>query len=159
MLKRFQSLFFILLITFSSSFVAGIVTRNNIPGWYENLNRLSFSPPNWIFAPVWTTLYLFMSVAIWIVYDHCKKKEKKFANKILRIYFYHLAINFSWSFIFFQFHQILLAFITILILLFAIYVLMFFYYPRSKVSFYLMIPYAAWSMFAGVLNLGLFLIN
>ena len=103
MLKNFKSLIFILLITFLSSFIAGFITQLNIDPWYQSLNKLSFSPPNWIFGPVWTVLYAFMSIAIWVVYEKSKKSDLIFSRKILRYYFYHLAVNFSWSFIFFHF--------------------------------------------------------
>ena len=157
MLKKSKSLIIILFITFSSSAFAGWVTRLNIPSWYESLNKLSFSPPNWIFAPVWTTLYLMMSIAIWNVYENAKSKRE--GNKLLIYYFGHLFINFAWSFVFFYFHLIFLAFINILFLIIAIIVLMVIYFPRSKVSFYLMIPYLLWVLFAGALNFGLYLIN
>ena len=159
MIKNFKSLIFILSITFLLSFVAGYVTQSNIDPWYQSLNKLSFSPPNWIFGPVWTILYAFMSVAIWVVYEKSKKNELDFSKKILKYYFYHLVVNFSWSFIFFYFHLIFLAFINILIIIIAVILLMSLYFPRSKISFILMIPYLLWVIFAAVLNFGLYLIN
>ena len=159
MKNKYKSLILILLVTFLSSSIAGWVTRINIDPWYQTLNKLSFSPPNWIFGPVWTILYAFMSIAIWIVYEKYKASDTHFSKKILRVYFYHLIINLSWSFIFFYFHLILMAFINILLLIFAIILLMFLYYPKSKISFALMIPYLAWVSFAAILNFGLYLIN
>ena len=159
MIKNFKSLILILSITFLLSFVAGYVTQSNIDPWYQSLNKLSFSPPNWIFGPVWTILYAFMSVAIWVVYEKSKKNELDFSKKILKYYFYHLVVNFSWSFIFFYFHLIFLAFINILIIIIAVILLMSLYFPRSKISFILMIPYLLWVIFAAVLNFGLYLIN
>ena len=159
MVKNYKSLIFILLITFLSSFIAGFITQLNIDPWYQSLNKLSFSPPNWIFGPVWTVLYAFMSIAIWVVYEKSKKSDLIFSKKILRYYFYHLAINLSWSFIFFYFHLIFFAFINILVLTITIIFLMYLYFPRSKISFILMVPYLLWITFAAVLNLGLYLIN
>tara|TARA_B100001287_G_C22507438_1_gene446587 strand:+ start:82 stop:561 length:480 start_codon:yes stop_codon:yes gene_type:complete len=159
MLKNYKSLIFILLITFLSSFIAGFITQLNIYPWYQSLNKLSFSPPNWIFGPVWTVLYAFMSISIWVVYEKSKKNDLIFSKKILRYYFYHLAVNFSWSFIFFYFHLIFFAFINILVLLITIILLMNLYFPRSRISFILMVPYLLWVTFAAVLNLGLYLIN
>ena len=159
MLKKYKSLFLILLITFSSSAIAGWITRLNIDSWYSSLNKLSFSPPNWIFGPVWTVLYIFMSVAIWIVYEKTKATDNIFSKKILRIYFYHLVINLTWSFVFFYYHLIFTAFINILFLIVAIIILMILYYPRSKTAFLLMTPYLIWVLFASVLNFGLYLIN
>ena len=159
MLKKYKSLFLILLITFSSSAIAGWITRLNIDSWYSSLNKLSFSPPNWIFGPVWTVLYIFMSVAIWIVYEKTKTTDNIFSKKILRIYFYHLVINLTWSFVFFYYHLIFTAFMNILFLIVAIIILMILYYPRSKTAFLLMTPYLIWVLFASVLNFGLYLIN
>ena len=82
MLKNYKSLIFILLITFLSSFIAGFITQLNIDPWYQSLNKLSFSPPNWIFGPVWTVLYAFMSIAIWVVYEKSKKSDLIFSRKI-----------------------------------------------------------------------------
>jgi len=159
MLKKYKSLFLILLITFSSSAIAGWITRLNIDPWYSSLNKLSFSPPNWIFGPVWTVLYIFMSVAIWIVYEKTKATDNIFSKKILRMYFYHLVINLTWSFVFFYYHLIFTAFMNILFLIIAIIILMILYYPRSKTAFLLMTPYLIWVLFASVLNFGLYLIN
>ena len=159
MVKNYKSLIFILLITFLSSFIAGFITQLNIDPWYQSLNKLSFSPPNWIFGPVWTVLYAFMSIAIWVVYEKSKKSDIIFSKKILRYYFYHLALNLSWSFIFFYFHLIFFAFVNILVLIIMIILLMNLYFPRSKISFILMVPYLLWVTFAAVLNLGLYLVN
>ena len=159
MIKKYKSLILILLVTFFSSSIAGYVTRINIDPWYKSLNRLPISPPDWIFAPVWTTLYAFMSIAIWIVYEKTKVSEPSFSKKIIKIYFYHLVINLTWSFVFFYYHLIFAAFINIVFLIIAISTLMVLYLPRSRISFILMVPYLLWVIFASVLNFGLYLIN
>jgi len=159
MIKKYKSLILILLVTFFSSSIAGYVTRINIDPWYQSLNRLPISPPDWIFAPVWTTLYAFMSIAIWIVYEKTKVSEPNFSKKIIKIYFYHLVINLTWSFVFFYYHLIFAAFINIIFLIIAISILMVLYLPRSRISFILMVPYLLWVIFASVLNFGLYLIN
>ena len=159
MIKKYKSLILILLVTFFSSSIAGYVTRINIDPWYQSLNRLPISQPDWIFAPVWTTLYAFMSIAIWIVYEKTKVSEPSFSKKIIKIYFYHLVINLTWSFVFFYYHLIFAAFINIIFLIIAISILMVLYLPRSRISFILMVPYLLWVIFASVLNFGLYLIN
>ena len=159
MIKKYKSLILILLVTFFSSSIAGYVTRINIDPWYQSLNRLPIYPPDWIFAPVWTTLYAFMSIAIWIVYEKTKVSEPSFSKKIIKIYFYHLVINLTWSFVFFYYHLIFAAFINIIFLIIAISILMVLYLPRSRISFILMVPYLLWVIFASVLNFGLYLIN
>lgn len=159
MIKKYKSLILILLVTFFSSSIAGYVTRINIDPWYQSLNRLPISPPDWIFAPVWSALYAFMSIAIWIVYEKTKVSEPSFSKKIIKIYFYHLVINLTWSFVFFYYHLIFAAFINIIFLIIAISILMVLYLPRSRISFILMVPYLLWVIFASVLNFGLYLIN
>ena len=85
MIKKYKSLILILLVTFFSSSIAGYVTRINIDPWYQSLNRLPISPPDWVFAPVWTTLYAFMSIAIWIVYEKTKNLQRKLQKTILKL--------------------------------------------------------------------------
>ena len=100
-----------------------------------------------------------MSIAIWIVYENKSERTKFFKKKIIKIYFYHLVINLTWSFVFFYYHLIFAAFINIIFLIIAISILMVLYLPRSRISFILMVPYLLWVIFASVLNFGLYLIN
>ena len=103
--KNYVSLILILSITFLSSFVAGLVTQLNIDPWYQSLNKLSFSPPNWIFGTVWTVLYALMSIAIWIVYEKSKKKRSNFFKENFKILFFS-----SWSKFILEFYIFLLSF-------------------------------------------------
>ena len=112
--NKYLSLFFILLITFIASAVGGFVTTSYKEPWYSELILASFNPPSWVFAPVWTTLYIFMSIAIWRIWINF------FNIKLLQIYFFHLFFNSIWSIIFFGFHLPLLALIDIVIILFFI---------------------------------------
>ena len=135
-------------------FVSSKITRQAIPNWYSNLNKPFFSPPNWIFAPVWTTLYLFMTIAIWAAWH----KNYKNINLVL-IYFIHLCFNTTWSIVFFVFHNILFALINLLVIIFFIIVLILKYKDINKMSYYLMIPYLLWSCYALILNFGLLILN
>ena len=121
--------------------------------WYSQIILPSFNPPSWIFAPVWSTLYLLMSLAIWKVWI------KYFDTKLLKIYFIHLLFNSAWSVVFFGFHLIGIALVNLLIILIFIIILMKEYFFRNKISFYLMIPYLAWSSYALILNTSIFLLN
>ena len=143
-----------LLITYSASFIGGLVTINFKEPWYSELVRSSFSPPDWIFAPVWTTLYFFMSVAVWLAWHSSSNNQK-----IVYIYFLHIIFNTTWSIVFFVFHNILLALINLNIILIFIVVLMAKYRKINMVSFYLMIPYLLWSIYALVLNINLLILN
>ena len=151
--NKYLSLFFILLITSLASAIGGVTTASFKEPWYSEIILPSFNPPSWVFAPVWTTLYIMMSVAIWKIWINY------FDTKILKLYFIHLFFNGAWSIIFFGFHQIGLALINLIIILSFIILLMKNYLSRDKVSFYLMIPYFLWSSYALLLNSSIFYLN
>jgi|TARA_B110001452_G_scaffold265433_1_gene270067 tryptophan-rich sensory protein len=151
--NKYLSLLLILLITFLASAIGGFTTSSFKEPWYSDIILPSFNPPSWVFAPVWTILYIMMSVAIWKIW------VSSFDTKILKLYFVHLIFNGSWSIIFFGFHQIGLALINLIIILTLIFLLMKKYLSRDKISFYLMIPYFMWTSFALLLNSSIFLLN
>ena len=151
--NKYSSFLIVLLTTFLASAIGGYITNTFKEPWYSELNLASFNPPSWIFAPVWTTLYIFMSVAVWNIWNKFKSK------KILKIYFIHLFFNASWSVVFFGFHQIFLAFIILILILIFIIYLMILYYKLNKLSFYLMVPYLLWSSYALVLNFFIIILN
>ena len=151
--NKYLSLILILLITFFASGIGSIVVTSFKEPWYSEIILPSFNPPSWVFGPVWTTLYVFMSIAVWLVWNQLSDK------KILQIYFIHLFFNAIWSVIFFGFHKIGLALVDLLIILFFIILLMKIYLKKNRTSFYLMAPYFLWSCYALVLNVSIFLMN
>ena len=151
--NKYLSLFFILLITFLASAIGGFTTTSFKEPWYSQIILPSFNPPSWVFAPVWTTLYIMMSVAIW------KTWINSFDLKLLKLYFIHLFFNGTWSIVFFGFHQIGLALINLIIIIYFITMLMKKYLIIDRFSFYLMIPYFLWSSYALILNISIFLLN
>ena len=151
--NKYLSLFLILLITFIASGIGGFVTAFFKDPWYSQIILPSFNPPSWVFGPVWTTLYILMSVATWRIWI------KFFENKILNNYFIHLFFNASWSVVFFGFHQIELALINLIIILFFIVILMHIYLKKDKLSFLLMVPYFLWSLYALLLNVNITILN
>jgi len=151
--NKYLSLTFILLITFLASGIGGFTTANFKEPWYSQIILPSFNPPSWVFGPVWTTLYILMSIAIWRIWI------KYYDNKILNLYFFHLFFNMIWSIIFFGFHQIGLALLDLFIILIFIVLLMKIYYSKDKISFSLMVPYFLWSSYALVLNFNIFILN
>ena len=155
MLKnKFLSFVLFFIFTYSASFIGGLVTINFKEPWYSTLIKSNFNPPDWIFAPVWTTLYLMMTLAIWF-YWHSKNKN---INTIY-IYFIHILFNTTWSIVFFAFHNILLALINLMILICLIIILILRFKRVNYVSTYLMIPYLLWSCYALFLNFNLFILN
>ena len=150
---KYLSLFIILCITFIPSIIGGFITSSFKEPWYSKIILPDFNPPSWVFAPVWTTLYFLMSIAIWKIWINF------FDRKILNIYFIHLFFNATWSIMFFGFHQILFALINLFIILIFIIILIKLYYSKDKISFILMIPYLLWTSYAFVLNFSIFIIN
>jgi benzodiazapine receptor len=151
--KKYLSLILILIITFIASGVGGFTTTFFKEPWYSEIILPSFNPPSWVFAPVWTTLYILMSVAIWRVWI------TSFDQKILNIYFVHLFFNSTWSIVFFGFHQINLALLNLIIILIFIFILMRIYIRKNKLSFFLTLPYFFWSSYALVLNFWIAFLN
>ena len=145
-------LFFI--ITYSASFIGGLVTISLKEPWYSQLTKSNFNPPDWVFAPVWTTLYFMMTLSIWFFW-HSKRREMN----TVYIYFIHILFNATWSIVFFGFHNIFLAFINLVILISLIIILIIRFKRVNKASSYLMIPYLLWSCYALFLNTNLLLLN
>ncbi|MCF7799304.1 tryptophan-rich sensory protein [Candidatus Woesearchaeota archaeon] len=133
-------------------FLSSFFTDTGPGSWYDGLNKPSFNPPNWLFGPVWTLLYIFMGVVLYLLWMH---------NAKLTLIFFiaQLVLNFFWSFFFFTMQAPLLAFIEIVILLGTLIYTMVLTYPVSTVGFYLLIPYALWVTFASILNLAIYLLN
>tara|TARA_A100001011_G_scaffold326924_1_gene350775 strand:+ start:1874 stop:2341 length:468 start_codon:yes stop_codon:yes gene_type:complete len=155
MLKnKFLSFVLFFIITYSASFIGGLVTITLKEPWYSQLVKSNFNPPDWIFAPVWTTLYLMMTLAIWFFW-HSKKRDMK----TIYIYFIHILFNTTWSVVFFAFHNIFLALINLMILISLIVVLIIRFRKVNFLSSYLMIPYLLWSIYALFLNYNLFILN
>ena len=155
MLKnKFLSFSLFALVTFSASVIVSLATIGFKEPWYSLINKPSFNPPSWIFAPVWTTLYLMMTVSIWIFW-HSRNRDMK----TIYIYFIHLFFNTTWSVVFFVYHNMLLALVTLVILIILIFILIIRFKRVNLLSSYLMIPYLLWCLFALILNSSLILIN
>jgi tryptophan-rich sensory protein len=122
--------------------------------WYSELVKSNYNPPDWIFAPVWTTLYLMMTLAIWF-YWHSKNREMN----TIYIYFIHIVFNTTWSIVFFGLHQILLALFVLMILIALIIILILRFKRVNYASTYLMIPYLLWCCYALFLNFNILLLN
>ena len=155
MLKnKFISFVLFFIITYSASFIGGMATISFKEPWYSQLVKSNYNPPDWIFAPVWTTLYLMMTLAIWF-YWHSKNREMN----TIYIYFIHIVFNTTWSIIFFGLHQILLALAILMILIFLIIIMILRFKLVNSISYYLMIPYLLWCCYALFLNINLLILN
>ena len=155
MLKnKFLSFVLFFVITYSASFIGGFATVSFKEPWYSQLVKSDLNPPDWVFAPVWTTLYLMMTLAIWFFW-HSKNRDMS----TIYIYFIHIVFNTTWSIVFFGLHKIFLALIVLLILIFLIIILILRFKRVNLVSYYLMIPYLLWITYALFLNLNLLILN
>ena len=155
MLKnKFLSFILFFIITFSASFIGGLVTISFKDPWYSQLVKSNLNPPDWIFAPVWTALYLMMTLAIWFFW-HSKNRNLS----TVYLYFIHILFNTTWSIVFFGLHQILLALFVLIGLILMIIFLMLRFKRVNIVSYYLMIPYLLWCCFALFLNFNLLILN
>ena len=141
-------------VTYSASVIGALATIGFKEPWYSLITKPSFSPPDWIFAPVWTTLYLMMTIAIWFFW-HSKNKD---INTIY-IYLIHLIFNTTWSVVFFVFHNIFLAFLVLIVLIVLIILLIVRFKRVNMLSFYLMFPYLLWCCYAIILNYNLIILN
>jgi benzodiazapine receptor len=136
--------------------ISGLLTRRAIPSWYASLRKPSFNPPNWIFAPVWMTLYVLMGVAAWMAWQQPSSQLRTYALVWFAI---QLGLNFLWSLIFFRWHAIAGALGEISILWLAILATMVLFWELHPLAGWLMVPYLAWVSFATMLNLGIFRLN
>ena len=152
--NKFLSFLIFGFVTFSASFIGSIATITSKEPWYSTLNKSGLNPPDWVFAPVWTTLYLFMTIAIWSAWH----KNYKDLN-LIYIYLMHLFFNTTWSIVFFVFQNIFAALVNLIIIISFIIVLMIKYYKISNLSFMLMIPYLLWCIYALTLNTSLYILN
>ena len=146
-LAKRRPLLFFLLVTLAVGAAASAFTEPNIAAWYAGLARPSFAPPNWVFAPVWTTLYVAMAVAAWRVWRIVGTRAAEMAA-----YAGQLVFNFAWSAIFFAAHRIGLAFIEICVLVAMIGITTILFWRRDRLAGLLFLPYLAWTGFAAFLN-------
>jgi benzodiazapine receptor len=132
-------------------------TADSLNNWYAGLKKPPFNPPDWVFGPVWTTLYIMMGISAFLVW------RKGLDNKIVRIalacYIVQLALNTIWTPLFFGLNSPLLGLIDIVLLLNAIIVTIYVFFQISRPSAILLIPYFIWVSFATVLNASLFFLN
>lgn len=156
-MNSFVKLSVSILICLAVGGISGYITANEIPAWYMTLNKPSFNPPNWIFAPVWTTLYILMGISFWMIWKSGAEETVK--NKAMVFFIVQLVLNFFWSIIFFNFHQLGFALAEIVLLWIFILLSVISFYPISKAASYLLIPYICWVSFASVLNFAIWKLN
>lgn len=157
--KKFQLLPFMicLLIPLAIGALGGYLTFESVKTWYTTLNKPSFNPPNSIFGPVWTTLYILMGISSYLVWK--KRNVVTGYNWAMGSYALQLVLNLMWSFLFFYQHQIGFALVEIGILLLTIIITAFLFYRIDKRAGLLFIPYILWVSFASYLTYSIYILN
>jgi tryptophan-rich sensory protein len=145
-----------IILPLSIGAIAGMFTAQAIPEWYATLNQPSFNPPNWVFGPVWTTLYIIMGISFFLIW---KLEAGKQRNQAIVIFLVQLLLNFGWSFFFFYFQMIGVALIEIVLLWSTIVLMLTRFYKLKPLAAYLNIPYLLWVTFATALNAAYFFLN
>lgn len=137
----------------SAGIIGSFFTMDGVRNWLPTLIKPSFNPPNWIFGPVWTLLFLLMGIALYLIW------EKRATTKSLAIFGLQLIFNIVWSLLFFYLRNPLAAFIEVIVLWILILLTIIEFYKISKTASYLLIPYLLWVSFASVLNFTLYSLN
>jgi benzodiazapine receptor len=142
-----------ILICLMAGIIGALFTATGEGSWYSAINKPSFNPPNYLFGPVWTCLYVMMGISLYLVL-------KNKADKRAKIFFgAQLVLNTLWTLIFFGLEMPILAFVEIVVLWIAILFTIISFYKFSKVAAYLLIPYILWVSFASLLTLSIAIIN
>jgi tryptophan-rich sensory protein len=153
MVLKIIKLFIAIVVTQLAGFIGSLFAAPNIATWYNSLAKPSFTPPSWLFAPVWTLLYLSMGISLYLVWI---KKADKLA---FSLFFIQLFLNILWSVLFFGLQNTLVGLIEIIVLWAAILATILYFYRISKAAALILIPYLAWVSFAAVLNFSIHTLN
>lgn len=153
---RAASLVVLILLCQAVGILGARFTAPEIPGWYRGLRKPAFNPPNWIFGPVWTLLYLLMAIAAWRILQAPPTHARTLA---LAIFALQLVLNLLWSWVFFRRHAVGAAVAEIILLWIAIGATTAAFARLDSLAAWLMAPYLAWTTFAGVLNAAIWRLN
>jgi tryptophan-rich sensory protein len=137
--------------------LGAIFTTQSIPTWYAQLNKPPFSPPNWLFGPVWTLLYLLMGISFYLIWKQESKKKSR--KQAIQLFLIQLGMNFVWSPIFFGLRDPLFGLVIIVSMWWFIVATIRAFFPLSKTAAYLLIPYILWVSFATILNAAIVVLN
>ncbi len=154
----YKKLIVAIFICLLAGFIGSFFTMDSIPTWYQGLNKPSFNPPNWLFAPVWTLLYILMGIALYFIWKRVDEKKDKTLNGLI-LFAGQLILNILWLIIFFGWKMVPTAFAEIILLWLSIATLIVIYWKTERKISYLLIPYIAWVSFATFLNYNIMILN
>lgn len=152
---KYLKLLFSLAICQLTGIIGSFFTITSLSNWYLTLNKPSFNPPNWIFGPVWTILYLLMGISLYLIW----KNYNKISRTAIILFSIQLTLNLLWTILFFGLKNVLFAFIEIIILWIFILLTIITFYKQSKTAAFLLIPYIVWVSFAAILNFSILYLN
>ena len=155
-MNKYLKLILCILVPLLIGAVSGIATASSVNDWFLTIKKPVFNPPNYLFAPVWTVLYILMGISFYMVLQTPYLKSKKDA---IAIFVIQLVLNFCWSFLFFKFQLIGAAFIEIILIWISIICMIYAFYKINKSAAYLQLPYLLWVSFASVLNGAIWWLN
>lgn len=138
-------------------YAGSLFTMEGVNGWYKTINRPSWNPPDYVFAPVWTTLYIFMGIALYLIWISNAPRAKK--NTAITLFAIQLILNFFWSYIFFTVNEIGWAFVEIVVLWLFILFTIFSFASINKKAAWLLVPYISWVSFAAILTYTVWTLN
>jgi benzodiazapine receptor len=156
-MKKFFQVLLSIFLCQTAGIIGSAFTFSSIPNWYAHLNKASFNPPNWVFGPVWLTLYTLMGIAAFLIWE--KRKTNKQTKIALNMFIFQLILNSLWSIVFFGAHQIFFGLVIIVVLWLAILATIVKFRPISKVAAFLLLPYLLWVSVATSLNYFVFILN
>ena len=154
--RYWSSLAVSIIICFAAAWVGSRLTTPAISGWYKALRKPAWTPPNWLFGPVWSLLYLGMGIAAWLVW---RKLEAPGARLGLLLFATQLVLNVAWSGVFFALHRPGAAFGEVLLLWISILATALAFWPLSRAAGWLLAPYLIWVSFAASLNYAIWRLN
>lgn len=143
-------------LSFGAAFIGGLFTSASVDGWYRTLPKPAWTPPGWLFGPVWTLLYLAMAIAAWLVW-----RQHSFAKvtAALSLFIVQLVLNAAWSAVFFGLQNIGLALVNIVLLWSAIAATMIAFWRINATAGWMFVPYILWVTFATALNFAIWRLN
>lgn len=145
-----------MLVTFAAGGIGSLATYSNIPTWYAELIKPTFNPPNWIFGPVWTILYILIGISLYLIWTTKTKRNKQNAYIVFGA---QLVLNALWSIVFFGMHSLIGGSVVVILLWASIIANIKLFWPISKPAAWMLVPYLAWVSFASILTFSVASLN
>jgi translocator protein len=155
--RRYLILLGFILVCNAAGSIGSIATYPNIAGWYASLQKPFFTPPNWLFGPVWTTLFTLMGISLFIIWEKTGLRKK--GRAAFRAFLLQMGLNVLWSFLFFGLRSPLYGLICIIPMWLAILYMIIQYWKIDRRAAWMMVPYIAWVTVATALNFSVLLLN